>query len=347
MTHADRLKRGTNFGLWLSQADLTDAERLATRITRDDFARMASIGADHVRLPIDYELIESPEPPYGLIEDGMAHVDRAIAWARQTGLRLNLDLHKTPGMSFFTPEANDIWTRGDLQDRFANIWRQIAARYLGPDYDHVSFELLNEPTAADPADWNRLAHIGLDAVRQVDTDRVVVIGSNSWQSPLTFPDLDDFGDPGVIYSLHFYEPFVFTHQKAPWVPHLVQLDLTVEYPSLIPDLTAAAAAIDDESAREQTMIYSGVTLDADRLAATLAPALEFAARTGAPLYCSEFGTWAPAPVESQKRWFRDVTDLFARHGIGWSQWVYSNLFDASGAAGPGVKVLFPDAPTGA
>ena len=102
------LKRGTNFGGWLSQTNLADRRRMAERITLADFERLSAAGADHVRLPIDHELIESPAPPHELLEDGMAFVDRAIDWARQTGLKLALDLHKTAGMSFFTPESNDI-----------------------------------------------------------------------------------------------------------------------------------------------------------------------------------------------------------------------------------------------
>jgi len=349
MAPTPTLKRGTNLSHWLSQADVMDLEGLETRVVFDDFARMASYGADHVRLPVDFELIESPEPPHPLLESGLIYVDRAVAWARRAGLCLSLDLHKAPGMSFNTPDENEIWTRPDLQERFAAIWRGLAERYHGAEFDHVAFELLNEPTASGPQDWNRLARTGLEAVRSVDAERTVLITSNSWGSVSMLPELEDFGDAHVIYTFHDYEPFIFTHQKASWVKHLVLLDLEVDYPTVLPDLSEAAAAMPTEEMREQTLHYSGATLDKGRIEQHLKPALEFRERTGRPLYCGEFGVIRNAPIESQQRWLRDTVDLFEKHDIGWANWDYKGgfgLLTAERETRPTCEVLFPASQNG-
>ncbi|HOS42413.1 MAG TPA: cellulase family glycosylhydrolase [Armatimonadota bacterium] len=335
------LQRGTNFSHWMADSPATLAQR---GLCYDDFARMARYGADHIRLNISHHMIECDRPPYGLRSDGLAVVDRAIEWARRAGLAVILDLHNAAGMSFMTPEANAIWVDPVQQARFAGIWRGLAQRYAAPAYDHLAFELLNEPTATDPADWNHIARLGLEAVRAVDSERIVLIGSNSWNVPCTFPDLEDFRDPHVRYVFHWYEPFIFTHQRAPWVDHLMRLNMVVEYPTDMPDLSDLAATLPRADWREQTMLFSEAKLGFPRMEEWLKPVLEFRERTGAPVFCSEFGAYEAAPMPSRVNWYRDAVALFRTHDIGWSNWDYIGDFGIVGwdrADKPFREILFP------
>lgn len=335
------LQRGTNFSHWMADSPATLAKR---GLCYDDFARMARYGADHIRLNIEHAMIAFEQPPYGLQSSGLAVLDRAIEWARTAGLAVILDLHTAPGMCFMTPDTNAIWTDAGLQARFAGIWRGLAQRYKAPAYDHVAFELLNEPTAADNADWNRIARIGLEAVRAVDSERTVLIGSNSWNVPCTFPDLEDFSDANVRYVFHWYEPFIFTHQRAPWVDHLMLLNMTVEYPTQMPDLSALAATLPREDWREQTMLFSGVKLGMARMEEWLKPVLAFRERTGGKLFCSEFGAYEAAPMPSRINWYRETVELFRKHDIGWSNWDFMGDFGIVGwdrEEQPFREILFP------
>jgi hypothetical protein len=334
-------RRGSNLGGWLSQANVLDEEHLASFYRREHIARLAAAGADHLRLPVDYELIEEPEPPHRLREQGMKWVAQAIEWAWAEGLGVTLDLHKCAGMSFFTPETNGLWEDAGLQQRFAGLWRQLAERFRDAPYDRLAFELLNEPTAADNALWNDVAAQALTAIREVDPDRWVVIGSNSWNVPSTFVDLRDFADPHVAYAVHWYEPFIFTHQKVGWCDWLKTLDLTVDYPSQLPDLSSRQAELPGPAEREQLMLFSEATLGYERMEAMFAPVAAFAERTGAPLYCTEFGCWDPAPPQSQLDWFRDSLTLFAAHNVAWAQWEYGCLFERDGTPKPPLAILFP------
>ncbi len=334
-------RRGVNFGMWLSQADVRDEAQLAKRFSEADFKRLAASGADHVRLPIDHELIEETESPHDLREVGLAWVDQALAWAWKHGLCVILDLHKTAGMSFFTPEQNRLWDDAALQQRFARLWGGLARRFQAAPHDRLVFELLNEPTAADNEAWNRVAALALAAIREVDHERWVVVGSNSWNVPPTFADLRDFRDPRVAYAVHWYEPFLFTHQKAPWCEWLKQLDLTVHYPLQMPDLTAVAAPLPRPEWREQCMLFSQQALGYERMERWFAPVADFARRSGAPIICTEFGCWDPAPLASQLAWFADCLRLFAAHGVAWSQWEHSCLWQRDGTPRPPLAVLFP------
>jgi aryl-phospho-beta-D-glucosidase BglC (GH1 family) len=71
--------RGVNLGGWLSQCDYSQ-ERLDTFITEADIEKIASWGLDHVRLPIDYNVVETDEGTYK--EDGLARIATAIVWCK-------------------------------------------------------------------------------------------------------------------------------------------------------------------------------------------------------------------------------------------------------------------------
>ena len=88
---------GVNLGGWLSQCDHTK-ERYDTFITEADFETIREWGLDHVRVPVDYDLVEDADGNYK--EEGFGYIRKAIEWSRKNGLNMILDLHKTYGYSF-------------------------------------------------------------------------------------------------------------------------------------------------------------------------------------------------------------------------------------------------------
>ena len=89
--------KGVNLGGWFSQCDYSK-ERLDSFITEKDFAQIAAWGFDHVRIPIDYNVIQNRDG--SMIEEGLERIDQALALCERYGLHTVLDLHKTQGFSF-------------------------------------------------------------------------------------------------------------------------------------------------------------------------------------------------------------------------------------------------------
>ena len=54
------LKRGINLGGYLSQCDYSK-EHLASFIHKEDLDRIAEMGFDHVRVPVDYNVLETED----------------------------------------------------------------------------------------------------------------------------------------------------------------------------------------------------------------------------------------------------------------------------------------------
>ena len=92
--------KGINLGGWFSQNELT-VEHLNQFIKREDIEYIHSLGMDHVRIPIDFELIEDEEG--NALEQGYAYIDQSIAWCFEYQLNVVLDLHKTAGYVFDDP----------------------------------------------------------------------------------------------------------------------------------------------------------------------------------------------------------------------------------------------------
>jgi hypothetical protein len=92
-----KLERGINLGGYLSQC-VHSTEHYDAFIQEEDIRKIASMGFDHVRLAIDYEVLEDE---YGRTrEEGFAYVTRVVKWCKRQGLNIVLDLHKAYGYDF-------------------------------------------------------------------------------------------------------------------------------------------------------------------------------------------------------------------------------------------------------
>ena len=289
--------RGVNLGGWLSQCDYS-AERLDGFIKEEDFAQIAAWGFDHVRLPVDYNVIQRPDGT--MIEEGLQRIDRAVAWAEAQDLRLVLDLHKTQGFSFDAGEnESGFFENEKYQELFYAVWDCFAARY-GTKPERMMFDLLNEVTEERylPA-WKRISREAVRHIRRQAPETLILLGSYRWNSAQTLPELDAPYDERVIYSFHFYEPHDFTHQGAYWEAPYRDISERFSYA---------------ESGACEAYFES-----------FLAPALEKAEKERAELYCGEYGVIDIVPPEEAVRWFRDLHAVFERHGIARCLWSYKQM----------------------
>ena len=120
-------RRGVNLGGWLSQCDYSE-ERLQHFIKEEDIRRIAAWGMDHIRIPVDYNVLEDENGQP--IERGCERLEWAMNVAADCGLKVVLDLHKTAGFSFDNGEMETgFFADAACQERFCRLWEQIARRY--------------------------------------------------------------------------------------------------------------------------------------------------------------------------------------------------------------------------
>ena len=150
-------------------------------VTLKDFQKIKGAGFNTVRIPIgckwafhgpqrfysadsviDWAYEKFDNDPY--IQGAAPYLDKAIGWARQTGLKVHIDLHGAPG----SQNGNDNsghrfqktdtlgFTRGDTVKQTLKVLEKIASKYAKGNYQDVvvAIELLNEPVP------DRLTSIG-------------------------------------------------------------------------------------------------------------------------------------------------------------------------------------------
>lgn len=328
----EHYKAGVNLGHWLSQSgNNTGDHYLSSFITRADIKRIASWGMDHVRVPVDYRLFEHDEAPGVYDEHGLGAIDRCLAWCKEFKLNMILDLHEAPGYSFFHAneseradafagnKSNRLFGDERLQQRFINIWRMFTRRYAS-EGQQLAFELLNELVLADSAPWNDLWQRTVAAIRTLDSNRTVIIGGNRNSDPSELKNLALTDDEGVVYTFHFYEPGLFTHQRAPFIPYLANYPVPVTYPftraqhQAFFDAFAAQGMVPPEYNREE--------FGRDFLTDLLKPVQAFLDSTGKEVFCGEFGVNEYADQASTYRWYADFVGLLNEMQIGHTAWSY-------------------------
>ncbi|MCJ1253674.1 exo-1,3-beta-glucanase [Lignoscripta atroalba] len=196
-----------------------------TWATLADFQRIAAAGFNTVRIPIGYWAYQkAPGDPY--IQGAAPYIDAAIDWARQTGLKVWIDLHGAPGsQNGFDNSGHRIdtpqWEQGDTVARTLSVIRQIAQKYAQPNYQDVvvAIELLNEPLASKLQSTDIIRQFYNDGYGNVrDVSNTPVMFSDAFQPGGFWNDiLQPPRDQNVIIDHHEYQ--IFTNENValpPW-----------------------------------------------------------------------------------------------------------------------------------
>lgn len=313
-------KKGVDLGGWLSQCgegNYTE-KHFNSFIKEEDIARIASWGADHVRLPIDYNVIQNDDGSF--IENGFSHIDRCIDWCRKYNLKIVLDLHKAAGYVFDDASYCQFFYTRKLQDIFVDLWVELTKRY-GKYSDFISFELLNEITAKETAViWNNIADRTIKAIREVNKDVKIIIGGYFNSSIEGLLMLEKPADENIVFTFHCYSPMLFTHQAAYWVAQM-PFDFRVTYPGTVDEYRKKSAEIFGMD-YDNEFDYEGDILNINYFDRLFKTALEVREKYNVPLYCGEYGVIDRADPEGTLRWFKDINAAFEKNNIPRCVWNY-------------------------
>jgi len=235
------LLKGTNLGYWLVpegymfKLDQVNAPRLIDEllhemvgpdsleafwdtylenyITHDDIRYLKSIGCNHLRVPFHYRLF-TDDLYMGKRNAGFKYLDRVVAWCREEGLYVLLDMHCAPGGQ--TGDNIDdsygypyLFSSKASQDLMSEIWVKIAQHYKEEPII-IGYDLMNEPVAhyfKDNIEWfnARLYELYkrlIEDIRSVDSSHSIFLNGSLWAT-----NFDVFKEPmgeNIVYEFHKY-----------------------------------------------------------------------------------------------------------------------------------------------
>ena len=322
-----RIKRGTNISHWLSQSEQRgEARRL--HIQEDDFARLEELGFDFVRIPIDE--VQFWDENGQKLPEAWDLLNNALDWSKKHNLRAIVDLHIIRAHYFNAVNeddkaANTLFTSEESQEGLINLWRQLSEFLKDRSNDWVAYEFMNEPVAPEHEQWNQLVAKVHKALRELEPQRTLVVGSNMWQGHETMKYLKvPEGDKNIILSFHYYNPMLLTHYGAWWSPLCAAYKGKVNYPGVLvskEDYDAAPAAIKD-----QLKPFTEEVWNIDKIREQFKDAIEAAKKYDLQLFCGEWGVYEPVDRELAYNWYRDVLTVFDEFNIAWTTWCYDADF---------------------
>jgi len=172
------------------------------------FASIKAAGFDTVRIPVRWSTYTGDAPTHSIDPVFMAEAENAVDVALSQGLNVILNVHHFEGL------MED--PRGEMR-HFLAIWRQLATHFSSRP-DDLWFEVLNEPNGKLEGKLMQAAQeVALLAIRESNPDRIVIFGGENWSGINSLPTNIAPTDDNIVYTLHYYDPFGFTHQFAPWV----------------------------------------------------------------------------------------------------------------------------------
>ena len=292
-----------------------DMEHFASYITQQDVEYIASLGMDHIRLGFDQLVVE--ESPGIWREEILGYMDNFISWCQKAGVNICLNLHKAIGNYCDVPEKMKLMESPALQERFIALWEMMEKRYA--EKPSIVFELLNEVINVDPELWNDLAERTITAIRKLNSERKIIIGSRCWNAVKELKTLRVWDDPNVIYTFHFYSPFEFTHQRG--VLQVSELYYNREMP--YPGDAERYRHYQRTVKRNENRYAELKVIDKEYLRQELIPAVEFLRQNPDKiLWCGEFGTIRHAKLQWRENYMRDLISLLKEYEIPYCVWNY-------------------------
>lgn len=180
------------------------------------------------------------------------------------------------------------------RERLVSFWRQMALRYR--DVSELAFELLNEPSGKmTHEEWFGIAQAALQSIRNVDADRIVIVAALNTDDPqdiraVPLPPTDR----NILLTVHYYKPFEFTHQRAPWIP------------------------------KNQTTVSWGSASDLQNLDTDFVAISRWSG--GRPVYLGEFGVYDRAVLRDRAAYLSAVARAAERQGWAWASWQFDHDF---------------------
>ena len=305
--------KGVNLTNWFQTGSARQIQ--FTKYTKQDLIRIKGLGCDVIRLPINLHFMTNGSPDYVIDPLFFDFMDQVVDWAEELQIHLLLDNHT------FDPNVD---TQPSIENILLKVWPQMAAHYKNRS-NYVYYEILNEPHGITTAAWCQIQQKVIAAIRAIDIKHTIVVGPSGYNSYNELNNMPLYDDPNLIYTFHFYDPFMFTHQGATWTDYMKDLS-GIPFPYDIARMPATPASAKGTWVESSLNNYKndGTVAKVKQL---LDVAVNFKATRNVRLFCGEFGVYIPnSPHTDRVYWYEVVRKYLEEKEIAWTTWDYQGGF---------------------
>ena len=256
-------------------------------------------------------------------------LDSFVEWTKEYKMSLTIDYHEYDNSYNATSAKNERY-----QAMMALMWKAVASHYASNDREDIFYELLNEPDMSNgkvKADqWTKAAQGIIDSIRTVDNKHTLLFGDVEWYSITKLAGRTPFTDANIIYVIHTYEPFVFTHQGADWgetakiknIPFPYDKKKWPEYSSELGITSNTASWV------KSAVLNYYKTGNKESILNQIYTAKAWAVKNKVPVIINEFGAYnLRSTAEDRLNYLTAMREICDTLQIPWTHWGYTGGFE--------------------
>jgi hypothetical protein len=370
-----RFRRGINAWPWLSLTKEFPAPRTDYAWppfqeqrpvpTRRDLQRLRAAGFDFVRVPVD------PGPFLSFTGTQrtklLASLFEAVDEAVSVDLSVIVDIHPNESTHYWVSQRMIGSREAPAFSAYLSLVDAIANGLKRFDAARVALEPVNEPPQdCDSSAWNAVQLALLNQARSA-APQLILVATGACGSMIRGLEHINAAPllalKPILFTFHFYEPYLFSHQGAPWMREPIYRWLNnVPWPASAGSLEQTLTSVNrrmaqDDPAQDRPTVfreikrvlveYFAAKPDRSFLERYLGQVQNWATLNHIPpeqILMGEFGAlrsdnrYTAATAADRARYIRDVREAAEAHNFSWAFW---NLFDGMGLMDDTTKALDP------
>ncbi len=313
---------------------------------RETVQALKRLGFDFIRFGVDPAIFLANAPRRAEL---MKIVASRVQPFLSAGLNVVFDLHPTPDNPPYMTDRILVAGSPDFA-KYVTFVRDLAATVNGLPHDRVALEMFNEPPMTGGRGlrvWQQMLET-LHASARAAAPRLPLVmtgGNFGGLEELTKLDVSPFKGSNVLYTFHYYDPHIFTHQGIDTPTDLAHYMRNLHWPPRSSEQDAvksiAAAGIDsngklDGQAKDrikrsleyQTTVYFKKANGPEKIASDFERLADWARSRSidaSRIFMGEFGARrpeadSPSLLADRVAWVQATRKTSEANGFGWSYW---------------------------